>query len=229
MIIEGIAVTIDDIERLKQAGIDRIELVSAIIEGGLTPSYALIKEAVKRAEHIPVQVMIRPHAYSFTYTSDEINLMCEDIKAVKQLGANGIVIGCLTPDRQIDHTALATLLKAAEHLDITFHRAFDELDDQINGLKQLLQYSTIKRILTSGGAKTAPEATQQLAHLVKLIPFPSSLSIMGGSGLTANNITSFVTQSQVHEVHFGSGIREHHSFNHPVDIKTINHIKHILH
>ncbi len=67
MYIEFIATTIEDALIIEESGADRIELVSSLAEGGLTPSHALI-EAVVNSVKIPVNVMVRPHSQSFCYT-----------------------------------------------------------------------------------------------------------------------------------------------------------------
>jgi len=98
--IEIIAATPEDARRIEACGADRIELVSALSEGGLTPSYAIIEITVKSVT-IPVNVMIRPHSKSFVYTREEIEIMKEDIHVAKELGANGVVIGALDEKRKI--------------------------------------------------------------------------------------------------------------------------------
>ncbi len=126
--IEIIAATLEDVKRIQESGAGRIELVSALSEGGLTPSYSLIKRAVQTA-NIPVNVMIRPHSKSFIYTDEEIELMVEDIKIAKQLNVSGVVFGVLNEHNEICISSLEKLLEACDGIDVTFHKAIDELAD----------------------------------------------------------------------------------------------------
>ncbi|WP_260838845.1 copper homeostasis protein CutC [Heyndrickxia oleronia] len=111
MIIEVIADTVEDAIIAEQAGANRIELITGVAEGGLTPSYGII-EAVCKAVSIPVYVMIRPHSRSFSYSNTELNSMVKDIQICKELGAAGVVWGVLNKDGDIDKEALKKLLDA---------------------------------------------------------------------------------------------------------------------
>ncbi|TGV02301.1 copper homeostasis protein CutC, partial [Mesorhizobium sp. M00.F.Ca.ET.186.01.1.1] len=156
MLVEVIATSVEDAKRAERGGADRLELISGILEGGLTPSWGLIEAAVK-AVSIPVNVMVRPHSQSFCYTKDELRVMKEDVRVVRELGAAGVVFGMLTPDKQLDRDGLELLLEEANGLNVTFHRAFDEAVSQLEALDILLQYPQVKTILTSGGKRTAME------------------------------------------------------------------------
>ncbi|KPC73850.1 copper homeostasis protein [Thermoactinomyces vulgaris] len=205
MRIEVIATDLTDAKLADQHGADRIELVTGMAEGGLTPSYGLIEEVVRRVT-IPAYVMIRPHSRSFCYSRDDLDTMIKDIQTVKRLGAPGVVLGALTKEKTIDETALSLLLEAADGLDITFHRAFDEVADQEAALKVLLRYPQVTRVLTSGGKHSALDAVPQMAKLVRLAE-GTHLTILAGSGLTVESLPAFSAQTGVKEVHVGSGVR----------------------
>lgn len=226
MIIEVIATTIDDIAVASASAANRIELVSGIAEGGLTPSIGLIEAAVATSK-IPVNVMIRPHSQSFTYSEADITLMIRDIEAVKACGAPGIVIGSNNSKRQIDMHSLERLLKAADGLDVTYHRAFDELEDQFEGLQVLAQYPAISRILTSGGADKAIDSMEHLKRLQQWA-VELGLHLQGGSGLSVENTEQFVRKTGIRQVHFGSAVRADSSFSKPMDSKRIYAIRQIL-
>jgi len=203
--IEIIATTVNDAKVAEENGADRIELITGIAEGGLTPSYGLIKEVVHTVD-IPVNVMIRPHSYSFCYSNEDIMTMIEDIKVVRDIGANGVVLGTLNRDNTIDVEALEKLLSVAGDLDVTFHRAFDEVMDQQEALITLLRYPQINRILTSGGKPNVTDAKDVIKNLLQLTK-NNPLQILAGSGFTADNVAAFVEQTGVEEIHFGSGVR----------------------
>lgn len=206
MILEVIATCVQDAIIAEENGADRIELITAVTEGGLTPGIGMV-ECVTRAVKIPVHVMVRPHSRSFMYDKYDIETMIAEIKAISSVGAAGIVIGALTADRHIDESIIEKLLPYAQGMNVTFHRAFDELDDQIAGLRKLITYPEISRVLTSGGLKPAVESVSVIRSLVEETS-GSSLTILAGSGLKVEGIESFIEQTGVTEVHFGSAVRK---------------------
>ncbi|RIX60026.1 copper homeostasis protein CutC [Paenibacillus nanensis] len=226
MLIEVIAIRAEDAEAAYAGGADRIELVSGIAEGGLTPSIGLVEAVVKTAP-LPVNVMVRPHSQSFWYSEADLSIMLRDIRAVREAGAAGIVVGVLDEYGGIDRAALERLLNAAEGLDVTFHRAFDEIADQVNALRQLAEYPQISRVLTAGGLQPAPQSADKIRQL-RMAGDALGICILGGYGLHANNIAGFVRQTGVREVHFGGGVRQAGSFKEKVDPELIRGIRELL-
>ncbi|MFF2889561.1 copper homeostasis protein CutC [Paenibacillus sp. NPDC057967] len=227
MLIEVIAIRTEDVEAAAEGGADRIELVTGIAEGGLTPSLGLVEGAVN-ASTLPVQVMVRPHSQSFCYSESDIGIMLRDIEAIKETGAAGIVIGLLTPSGELDRGSLERMLRAAEGLDVTFHRAFDEIEDQLAALRQLAEYSSISRVLTAGGLKPAPQSADRIRTL-REEGDRLGISILGGYGLHAGNIEEFVDKTRVHEIHIGSGARRNGSFMEAIVPSSITEIRRLLH
>lgn len=226
MILEVIAISLTDAKDAQEAGADRIELVTGIGEGGLTPSYGMIEQVCGEI-NIPVNVMIRPHSRSFIYNRDDEKTMVKDIQVCKKLGATGIVIGALTEDRSINQETLDRLIDASDGLDITFHRAFDEVRDPIRSLDILMSYKEISRILTSGGKNKVPDAVIEIQSLLQR-SVNSHIEIMPGSGLTTGNLSQFMEQVNISEVHFGSGVRNQLSFSEFIDPNKIKIIKDIM-
>ncbi|MEK3853983.1 copper homeostasis protein CutC [Cytobacillus sp. FSL H8-0458] len=226
MLIEVIADTLSDALLAQEAGADRIELVTGLAEGGLTPGYAVIERVCKELK-IPVNVMIRPHSRGFCYSEEDIEIMIQDISICKKLGAAGVVFGVLTPDHKVHSKHLNRLIQAADGLDITFHRAFDEADDQFAALESIVQYPQISRILTSGGQSSAADASERLKRLNELTA-DSHLKIMAGAGLSVDNIKAFLDEVPVTEVHFGTGVRIQSSYELAVDPERVRVIKKII-
>ncbi|UVI33834.1 copper homeostasis protein CutC [Paenibacillus spongiae] len=217
MILEIIATCVEDAIAAEENGADRIELITAITEGGLTPGIGMVEQVVQ-AVSIPVNVMVRPHSRSFVYGSSDVATMAAEVKAIAATGAAGIVLGALTAEGQIDERALETLLPLAGGLDVTYHRAFDELKDQIAGLRTLARYPAISRVLTSGGPRPAPEAVPEIRRLVEEAGACGGLPrILAGSGLTPETVIPFIEQTGVTEVHFGSAVRFGRSGLAPID------------
>lgn len=206
MIVEVIATSVEDAKRAEQGGADRLELISGILEGGLTPSWGLI-DAVVKAVRIPVNVMVRPHSQSFCYTQDDLFVMREDVRVIRELGAAGIVVGMLTLEKKLDLKGLELVLSEADELDVTFHRAFDEVSDQLDAARSLLHYPQIRRILTSGGQASAVDGITSITELRQLTD-KTQLNILAGSGLSLANISAFLQKTGVKEIHFGTGVRE---------------------
>lgn len=207
MILEVIATSMADIKIAVDNGADRIELISGIKEGGVTPSYGFIAQAVK-ASAKPVNVMIRPHANHFCYSKEDVTVMREDIRSVKELGAAGVVLGALTEDGKLDVPVLETLLTETGELSVTFHRAFDQIaiQNQLEALQILKNYPSIDRVLTSGGKASVLEAAEQIKRMLQSCE-QHSLEIMAGSGLTLESLEQFIRDTGVHEVHLGTGVR----------------------
>ncbi|KGA97661.1 copper homeostasis protein CutC [Alkalihalobacillus alcalophilus ATCC 27647 = CGMCC 1.3604] len=212
MQIEVIVQNDQEAMQAEQFGATRLELVSAISEGGLTPSYGSIKRVLSSVT-IPVQVMIRPHAYHFNYSKTDRKIILEDIQALLNLGGKRIVFGALKDDKTIDTEFLEEIIALSSDLDITFHRAFDEVDNQQTAYEALANYSKqVKRILTSGGKINCEEGKSQLRALVNQSFTTDGPAIMPGSGLSSANIQELHQRIGAKQYHFGKAMRLNHSF-----------------
>lgn len=178
-------------------GARRIELCSALAEGGVTPSIALIRQAVGLGIE-EVNVLIRPRKGDFLYTKPEIELMIDDIRAAVEAGATGVVIGALTADGDIDAEATAAMIEAAQGRNITFHRAFDLCRDPYEALEQIIELGCTS-LLTSGQAATAMEGAQLIAQLVKQAR--GRITVMAGSGVRTSNVAELIAATGVQAVH----------------------------
>ena len=225
VLLEVIATTVADARLAQGAGADRIELVTAMGEGGLTPSVGLIEAAV--AVGVPVNVIVRPHSRSFVYDADDYAVMLRDVRAVKAAGANGIVIGMLNDEREIDRDGLARAIDAADGLAITFHRAFDETRDLQRALDVLLGFDAVTNVLTSGGKPSVLHAEATIRDLVQQAS-GSHCTVLAGAGLTVEAIAGFVSRTQVEAVHFGSGVRVGGNGLAPVEAKKVAQVRALL-
>jgi len=227
-LLEIIAVNMDDVRAANRYGADRIELVTGIAEGGLTPSLGLIEAAVAESA-IPVNVMIRPHSQSFVYGEADLLVMLRDIEHVRAAGAAGVVLGTLAPTGGVDFAALEKLLAAAGDLDVTFHRAFDEVADQLGALAALAAYPQISRVLTSGGLAPAPRALPRLSELNSASAAAGKgPRILAGHGLSPDTLEAVLRETGVPEVHFGSAVREGGTFTAPISESRMRAVRAIL-
>lgn len=226
--IECIVQNAKDAIAAEKLGAARLELVSAIELGGLTPAYGTIKNVIDSVQ-LPVQVMIRPHSYGFVYSSDDKEVMKKDISLLNEMEHHRIVIGTLKENKTIDTDFLDELFEEFPQLDVTFHRAFDEVRDQTEAYHTLTAYrENIKRILTSGGADDCLEGKDSLRRLVHLQHKLQGPDILPGSGLKPDNIQILHDAIQAEEYHFGSGVRRDYSFEERIDKGKIEYIRNIL-
>lgn len=180
-----------------EGGADRIELCSALSEGGLTPSYGLIRQ-YRKSFDVALFPIIRPRAGDFLFTDDEFELMKQDVLLCKQTGCDGVVIGLLNKDGSIDVKRTAQLVESAYPLEVTFHRAFDRCKDPFTALEQLIKIGC-QRILTSGQKPTAPEGVDLIAQLIKKAD--DRIIIMPGSGVRKENIKMIADKTGAVEFH----------------------------
>src|SRR5258708_13919741 len=132
---------------------------------------------------LPIFAMIRPRAGNFVCAPHELVQMHSDIAMARRMGMDGIVLGVLTRDRRVDIAGTRELLKAAEALPVTFHRAFDEAANLDIALQDVIETGAA-RILTSGGATAAPAGIERLAHLVAAAS--DSILVLPGGGINAS-------------------------------------------
>ena len=186
----------------QDAGAHRIELCSAFSLGGLTPSYGLIEQARKRVK-IDINVLIRPRSGDFLYEPEEVAVMISDIQASARLGVNGVVIGALDPNGNIDMDSCRAMVAVAKHLglSVTFHRAIDRAADIYEALEDVISLG-VDRVLTSGGKPTAIEGMETIAAMKRLAS--GRVTIMAGAGVNAGNIKELLVSSGVGEVHFSA-------------------------
>lgn len=211
------------------AGADRVELCSALEVGGLTPSRGLIEAAVDAAVEarptgmapLAVHVLIRCRPGDFCYAPDELVLMARDVAAALAAGADGVVLGALTPAGSVDAPAL---LRLAEHCrsgssagtptsgndgspGVTFHRAIDVAADPLAALPELAALADsglqVQRVLSSGQAPSAAEGVPVLAAMVRAAE-QLPLAVMAGAGIRPGNVAEVIAGSGVRQVHFSA-------------------------
>jgi copper homeostasis protein len=183
----------------ERGGADRIELCAGLFVGGLTPQTLLLR-AVRRQIQIPIFVMIRPRAGDFVYSSAEFAQMKKSIAAAKGLAASGLVFGILRPDHTVDIERTRELIELARPLPVTFHRAFDACPDLKLALEDVRR-SGASRILTSGGAASAPEGAANIERLVGAAG--ERVTIIPGAGINGGNILQLAAATRAHEFHSG--------------------------
>jgi len=189
----------------QEGGAVRVELCENLKEGGTTPSPGQILQA-RSLLHIKLYVLIRPRGGDFLYTDLEYKIMLSDIRYCIEAGCDGIVIGMLNADGNIDKERCLEMVRLAKQwgLGVTFHRAFDMCADQLLALEDIIEMGC-ERILTSGGKTTAIEGATAINKLVEKAA--GRLSIMPGSGVSEANVADIVHFTGVTEVHSSARIQ----------------------
>lgn len=195
-----IEVCLDSAESANAAadgGADRVELCAGLVEGGTTPSAGMIAATRQRIE-IGLQVMIRPRGGDFCYSPAEVDCMLRDIEVARDQGADGVVLGALTPDGTVDRRLTERLVAAADPLSVTFHRAFDMTREPTAELEALIELG-IERLLTSGQEASALEGLELIAELIQQAG--DRIVVMPGCGITPRNLDRVLTTTGAREVH----------------------------
>jgi len=190
----------------QQGGAGRVELCTALELGGLTPSYAQIALARERLR-IPLYVLIRPRAGDFLYSDLECETMQRDIETCAALGCDGVVLGVLDADGEVDVPRCRALISAAGTMGVTFHRAFDLTRNPLPSLDDLIELGC-ERVLTSGGQPSAIEGAELICQLVELSA--GRIAVMPGAGVDAGNIGKLREITGASEFH-ASAKRQHPS------------------
>jgi len=181
----------------QDGGADRIELCAALELGGLTPSHAQIALARDRVR-LPLFVLIRPRAGDFVYADADVEVMLRDIDVCCTLGCDGIVIGALDRDGNVDRARCAALIAAARGLAVTFHRAFDVSRDLPRALEDVIALGC-GRVLTSGARAGAPAGAALIRQLVEQAG--ERITIMPGGGIDAGNAAELRRRTGAREFH----------------------------
>lgn len=197
MTIELCVSSLEAISLASKFDFDRIELCQALEVGGLTPSLALQKTALESFPN--THVLIRARAGNFHYSEAEKELMLADIQACYEIGIPGVVVGSLTNENEVDLEFIQNIKKRFPSLELTFHRAFDDIKKPLEALEQLIELG-VKRILTSGGKKSVSEGLEQLKSCISHAN--GKIEIMIGGGINSSNISTILKEIKPNAVHF---------------------------
>ena len=200
MICEICVDSVAGVRAARAAGADRVELCTDLIEGGITPSRGMIRLA-RTVAGLKLHVIIRPRGGDFLFDDDEFAVMRSDIATAVEEGADGVVIGLLTAEGEIDAARSRELIALARPLSVTFHRAFDMTPDPFGALETLIALG-VDRVLTSGQASSALEGLPLIADLVGRAG--SRIAVMPGGGISERNIGRIVAAARPREIHFAA-------------------------
>lgn len=179
-------VCVDSLASAKAAaagGADRLELCSALAVGGLSP-YGELLDQIRQVCSLPVRCLMRPRAGDFLYDRDEIDLLCEQIRRLRAAGADGFVLGALTPEGGLDESAMGRMLEACGGLPVTLHRCIDVSRD-LEATYRAAARLGVDTVLTSGGAASCTGGVPVLARLLALREEENGPEVLIGAGVNA--------------------------------------------
>jgi copper homeostasis protein len=206
------------------AGADRLELCADLCQGGTTPSLGTIEVALRTLRRTPVRVMVRPRGGDFRVSAVEEQVMLADIAAVRGL-ANphgltvGVVVGALTADGDLDLPVLRGLIEAAGPLPVTVHKAFDDVDDQLTAIEQIIDLGA-DAVLTSGAATSALAGAERIAALRDRAA--GRLRVIAAGGIRSHNVRQVLVRTRATEIHLRAPIqREGREATDPEEVRRV--------
>lgn len=203
MLIEVCANSFASAVEAFEGGAQRVELCQDLKNGGTTPSAAVIQLAVEKlkTEGMDIFVLIRPRPGGFYYSDVDFKVTKKEVLFCKENGVDGVVIGLLTPENKIDLDRTQQLVELARPMQVTFHRAFDYVNDPFTAMEQIIELG-IQRILTSGQQATALQGIDLIVQLVEKAE--DRVVIMPGSGINSSNINKIAALTKAKEFHFSA-------------------------
>lgn len=201
-LLEACVDSVESALAAQRGGADRLELCGSLIIGGVTPSPALYEE-IRRVSDIRIHALIRPRFGDFCYTDHEFEIIRNEVKMFRKLGAEGVVIGILTKDGNLNMEQMKALMEEAQGMSVTLHRAFDVCRDPMEALQQAKELG-IRTILTSGQGNTCVAGRELLKELVSAAG--DDIDIMVGSGVSAEVIREIGPYVGAHAFHMSGKV-----------------------
>jgi copper homeostasis protein len=191
--------SVEDAISAQSGGAARIELNSALALGGLTPSLGLLGE-IRACVSLPIIVMVRPRPGGFAYSAAEFRVLCRDLELVLHYGANGIAVGILTENGEIDIVRMREVVRLAGTVPVVFHRAFDLVPDPFAALSQLIDLG-VTRAMTSGQEETAYNGAGRIAELIRHVN--GRIEILPAGGINHFNVMDVIARTECNQIHCG--------------------------
>lgn len=210
-LLEVIAMSVADALAAEKGGACRLEVVRALEAGGLTPPISVVK-AIIAAVSIPVRVMLRENDGFEIADREELTRLCNSARELAALEIDGVVLGFLR-GRSLDLATAQQILSCAPHVKATFHRAFEELENQQAAVTMLKTVPQFDRILLS------PARVSGLKQLVESAA--PELIVIAGAGIDRSNIRQWCESTPIREFHVGRAARLNGDIHRPVDAALV--------
>ncbi|HEY8457756.1 MAG TPA: copper homeostasis protein CutC [Actinopolymorphaceae bacterium] len=212
-LLEVIALGPADAVAAEDGGADRIELVASIDADGLSPEPSLV-ESIRRRTSIPMRVMLRLND-SFVTTPAELARLRGLAIDYSRAGADGFVLGFLTPTLEVDVAATMALVEGLHGMPWTFHRAIDHALDVEQAWRSLRNLPGLTEVLTAGSARGMDHGVDEVIRLAQADAEVASRTMAGG-GLRAEHVP-WLAQAGVRAFHVGRSARHDQSWKAYVD------------
>lgn len=222
-LLEVMVQSVADAREAARAGADRLEVVRRILDGGLTPAIALVREIAAEVS-LPLRVMVRENA---GYTTSPVELVALQRAAASfaEMQVDGLVLGFAAAG-DIELAPVSLVMGAAPAIKVTFHRAFDELRDPLAAIDAIAGVAGIDRILTSGGVGAPAIRCERLRAYQERAG--SRLTIIAGRGVDAEMLSLLVQTGVVCEVHVGRAARKAHDPEAAVAAAEVSRLREII-
>lgn len=214
--LEVIVTSVEDALAAEAGGADRVEIVRALDQDGLTPELALVR-AIESAVRIPARVMLRERNAFDVADAAELSCLCEQARELAALPIDGLVLGFLS-DGRVDVVAMTAVLSAVPSRNVTFHRAFEHVRDQSAALHALQSFDHIDTILTSGGRMLDARITQLCALHAQAA---GRFAVLAGGGVDAPVLRQLRARTPIRDFHVGRAARVHGQIDRPVDAERV--------
>jgi copper homeostasis protein len=215
-LLEVIVQTVEDAGAAAAGGADRLEVVRAIRDGGLTPSLDLVR-AIRSETSLPLRVMVRENA-GYEMEPGELETLRRTALELQMVGVDGIVLGYARHGvPSLDD--VARVLEAVPQIRVTFHRAFDTLADPLGAIDAISAVPQIDRILTGGGAGAPADRCERLRGYA--VRAGGRARIVAGGGLDEPCFALLARTRYVDEVHVGRLARENGDPDAPVSLRRM--------
>lgn len=178
------------------AGADRVELCSALLLGGLTPSIGELE--IAKAQGVRVMALLRPREGGFCYSDTEFETMERDARLLLAHGADGLVFGVLHPDGTVDEERCRRLSAIAGERECVFHRAIDVVPDWRAAFEILFRLG-FRRVLTSGRQPSASEGADTIRAMREYAA--GRLEILPGGGVKLHNAAGLLRKTGCRQLH----------------------------
>ncbi len=221
--LEIIVLNVEDAIQAQEFGVDRLELLTELDKGGLTPNFELIRDVTAAAE-IPVYVMLRNLWKTFVYDAKEFTKILKQIELIKSTQTKGIVFGSLNSNGTINEDQLAAVIAIKGNLELTFGRAIDSTINYEQAINTLDNFAKIDYILSSGHEEHAIEGKDNLAFAGNIL----KEKVIAGAGVGPTNCVKLLEIPYVKKLHVGTSVRVNHDIFDKLDNNAIKIIKDAL-
>ncbi len=201
-LLEVIACSVADAVEAQHGGAGRLEVISELQRGGLTPKLRLVQQIIAVVS-LPVRVMLREQDSYDVSSTKEKDRLCVAARELSALRVEGLVLGFLREGR-VDVELTQEILSCAPNLKATFHHAFEETEP-FEAIREIKRIDHVDRILTHGGSLAWPGRIEQLAKYQQ--ETHPEIQIIAGGGLDAEKIKDIGKSTAIREFHVGRAAR----------------------